>query len=401
MDLIQQLKRGARLSEFVRMRAFFNSRVFRVGSKADAGRESGSGTGSGVVFGTGFGPEAAAQDDAFEGMRELHDFVARKIILPFKDDSYYERNKEKFDGIFRTRNRNLISVAEMLERRNPRLKGALDPSVLTRGFVKGIEMYQFIARRGFLRRNTGDSLKAFHMSELPGGFFLAFRHFCHLYDVTPVNALHSLKYDQNKYPHAFRDIFNLQKLDAIDYGVSHGDLTKRREVEYFKRRYANLDLVTGDFGYNLGDESPNSAYVKIFEHELEIAKTILHPRGVLVLKVYLLLNEQNLRMIYSVYREFGDLHFYKPLFSRFHSFEIYLIARRSNAPRLEYAAFLENILPFMRRVVMKIYSMYSLFVYMHSYGQVTKEDAKAIRHLKHNLSEEIAQQFTAHPSVRL
>lgn len=368
------MRRGARLADFVRMRAFFHARVFRVGAA----------------------PPDAPPADPRAALQELHDFVLRKVVRPFQDDEYYRKNREKFDGIFRMRNKNLVSVAETIERRNPALRGALDPSVLTRGFVKALEMYQFMARRRMLRRNTGESLKAFHLSELPGGFFLAFRHFCHLHDVPAANALHSLKQSE-KYPHAFPDLFNLGRLDAIDYGREHGDLSKRREVEHFKKRYANMDLVTADFGYMLGDQTPNATYEKIFLHELEIAKTILHPRGAFVMKVYLLLNEQNLRMIYAVYREFGELHFYKPLFSRFHSFEIYLIARRTDAPRLTFDEFLRNTLPFLQRVVWKIHSMYSLFVYMYSYGPVSQEDVRAIRRLKRNLSDEIAALFEPGP----
>lgn len=378
MELVQQLKRGARLSSFVRMSSFYNSRIFHIGSTV---RES--------------------IEEPSAKLKELFEFVQKKIVIPFQNDEYYDKHKHVFDQIFRTKNKNLISVAHVLERRNPALRDVVDPSVLTRGFVKALEMYQFLARKRFLRRNTGESLKAFHLSELPGGFFLALRHFCRMYNVPVSSALHSLRYDPKKYPHAFRDIFNLQKLEAIDYGVAHGDLSKRREVEYFKNKYSNLDIVTGDFGYSLGDEAPDDVYTKIFQHELEIAESILHPRGVLVMKVYLLLNQQNMRMIYSVYKRFGDLHFYKPLYSRFHSFEIYLIARRSDAPRMTYEEFLHNVLPFLQKVVEKIYSMYSLFVYMHSYGEVSQEDIRAVKRLKFHLSEEIAQLFSPQPSVSL
>lgn len=361
MDLLRAIEEKKRLSEFLHFNNFYHTRYFRVGGDTKNVRD-----------------REAAEGKSYE---ELNGMMSR-LLRKFEDDTVYDESKKSFDVIFDLKNKNLISATATARRRGANVKEV----PLTRGFVKGLEIYTFLRDR--LRILRHDSIRAFHLAELPAGFFFALRYFGNLHGIAVENSLHSLKYDPDHYPHAFKDMFGLEEKGVIDYGAAYGDLSDPNEVKYFREKYRGLDLVTADFGFTKrADEGTSPEALQIFYNEANIAASILSNRGVFIFKTYFQFTPDTLRLFYHLYKRFQHMHFYKPLFSRIHSFEIYIIChrpiRKSTPPRelLSFDDFTAHCFPYFYGSFVKIYSIYALFEYLRDY-RPDDADKRAIQKIK-------------------
>jgi len=211
-----------------------------------------------------------------------------------------------------------------------------------------------------------------------------------------VPKVQSLKYDPVKFPDAFKDMFGLKNRGVLDYGLEFGDLSADEEVAYFKKNYSGLDLVTCDFGYNkwVAKGDIPGLYVKLYNDVIDIATSVLTRRGVFVIKLYLFI-PATLKILYNLYLRFDKIRFFKPILSRPHSFEIYILCDQPlKKPKkaMGFLDFLTQCYPYINNVAMKIFSIYKLFEYLRGYKPDDKDEA-AIRRFKRVLSRLVLQLF--------
>lgn len=371
MELIAAMERGKRLADFLNYKVFYNSRFFKVehGDRAD--------------------------DSIVDKVGSLNDMIYRSVTERFENNEEYDDIKANFNKIFNLQQKNFISVAALLRRNNIKVQDEYLDYPLTRGMIKAMELYNFM--RAKLKILGRDEIRVLHLSELPGGFYFALRYFCNKKDIRLHSVVHSLKHDEEKYPDAFKDSYGLEARGVLDYGVEHGDLTQRKEADYFIKNYPDRDLVTCDFGYQkwLSAKNIPQKYIDLYGNTIDIAANTLNSNGIFVLKLYLFF-PSTLKIIYSLYLRFEDIYFYKPLMSRPHSSEIYVICHKPlkeiKTRRMKTGQFLTRCYPFLKDVAYKILSLYKLFEYLAKYVP-DEADEKAVKRFKFGLSQVILKLF--------
>lgn len=296
-----------------------------------------------------------------------------------KDNALYEEKKGAFDRAFK-----VTPKGDLVDRKE---LGASDSDPHTRGYIKAMDLYHTYAH---LLRGDFD---AFHLAELPGGFYFGLQRFAKMHGTTIHATAQSLHPRQ---PDAFEDSYGLGERGVMDYGDYHGDLSRSEMVPYYVERYAGRHLVTCDFGFKAHDDT-TSAMWGIFNNIVAIVQGIA-PQ-VFIMKCYLHFSPLMLRVFYDLYRDFGSLSFYKPYYSRPHSFEIYVVASRSDAPRMSYEEFLTDFYPFAKEYVDKVKRIYSIFERCMSY-RVSERDCAHIIRIKERLLSALREHFTAPPRLR-
>lgn len=168
------------------------------------------------------------------------------------------------------------------------------------------------------------TVNTFHICELPGAFINAIKFYVNNHtkilkwewvaqSLNPELTKHVDIKDKTKLK-AFDDEAGLLKRfpNRYDFGPKNtGDVTDTDNIQYYAKKYTNIDLVTADCGVSI--------MMSEYSHKLSFATyvfilALLKKGGNSLIKRYIPINNnQEIFMIYLYYLHFEKLIFYKPL----------------------------------------------------------------------------------------
>jgi 23S rRNA U2552 (ribose-2'-O)-methylase RlmE/FtsJ len=174
-------------------------------------------------------------------------------------------------------------------------------------------------------------LKTFHFCEAPGMFIIGLNH----YIQTKTN-IKSWKWYANTITkegniNAVPDRYNFIKNYPNNwlFGPKNGDITKIESMHYFKEILYEVDFITSDCGISTENESPNLYEELIaFTDFCQFLNTLnlLKIGGSCVLKIFIPLEKaSNICMVYMTTQIFEYSYIFKPITSRSHNSEVYLV----------------------------------------------------------------------------
>lgn len=264
-------------------------------------------------------------------------------------------------------------------------KFSIDAPLVTQGFLKGIEIAHLLHRR---LKALPAAFRAYHLAELPGGFYFAFRYYAQQHNLTITDSrIHSLRPNSaerriGSVYDAFEDMTSyFEENNKVDYGVKDGDLSDEREVEWLKENVGERDVVTADGGV---------AYERRANLDAMVALASLSREGVFVLKVYLVMSGEFFDFLFSLYTRFHDLYFFKPMYSKPQSLEMYVVGHRprpSTAKKGDKCKMLTRLYAAMYAHYDKIASLYTLMQYTARFAPsipITAIDSKR-RSIMHSM----------------
>lgn len=189
-----------------------------------------------------------------------------------------------------------------------------------------LKMYEMIVECGLIKSAGKDGIfRTFHLCELPGGFISACNNY--VYSKTKFRRFEWVAQSLNPGNGAKignqKGIYKRHK-DNWSFGADGtGDITKIRNIKYYKKFTSNVNLITSDCGLDM--KTPGLAKV---EYCSLVAILYLLPiGGDFVYKVLTPISDGFLlNLIYICYHNFTDLMFFKPV-QNAHSREIYLIGK--------------------------------------------------------------------------
>ena len=204
------------------------------------------------------------------------------------------------------------------------------------GFVK---MYEILSKFSLAEKN----IKSFHMCEAPGQFIKALEYYLEkrgkkldylANSLNPKNAENVKKYGKEIIADDYHFIKN--NPEKWLYGKDGtGDITKRENIEWFREKIHDINLVTGDGGLALG--SPLIDLQRLDYSQLLLTLAVSSVKGNAVLKTFTTFirgdvdsynsggHFVNLIYLYQCY--FEEIYLYKPYTSRPTSGEYYIIAK--------------------------------------------------------------------------
>ena len=204
------------------------------------------------------------------------------------------------------------------------------------GFVK---MYEILSKFSLAEKN----IKSFHMCEAPGQFIKALEYYLEKHgkkldylanSLNPKNTENVKKYGKE----IIADDYNFIKNNPEKwlYGKDGtGDITKRENIEWFREKISDINLVTGDGG--LPYDSPLIDLQRLDYSQLLLTLAVSSVKGDAVLKTFVTFMRGdvdshrsgayfvNLIYLYQCY--FEEVYLYKPYTSRPSSGEYYIIAK--------------------------------------------------------------------------
>lgn len=249
--------------------------------------------------------------------------------------------------------------------------------LVNNGFIKGIEIYHEIHRRWSVF--DGD-LDAYHLAELPGGFYFAAQHVAAGRGRRVMARIQSLRGGS-----ALEDntcFFSKQGL--IDYGPRDGDLTSPEEKEWLISRIGKMDLITADGGVDYASRTDLAFLLDLYRGETEVALACLRPGGVFVIKLYVVFEEPFYEYLTMLRSRFEQVLLFKPAYSKPHSFEMYALCRgprsahpagRDDKPEKALAA----LLPAAEQICERVLAVYRLYERAGDLPRRELETADALR----------------------
>lgn len=235
----------------------------------------------------------------------------------------------------------------------------VDVPLPSNGFLKGVEICDLLRRRYGAFRASFD---AYHLAELPGGFYWAFQHFGERCGVKVNARIQSLGSGLGDMTNSFEGL--------IDYGPHDGDLMKEESVRWYIENIGKKDIITADGGLDYFERQQLDSMLRLYYGEARIAVHCLRPAGVFVLKVYVVFDPKFFDFVYFLYRNFKRVAFFKPMYSKAHSFELYLVCaeplRRKRSREL-HCACLTQLAAALAVTTRRIFAVYRLYGYVHHY----------------------------------
>ena len=186
-----------------------------------------------------------------------------------------------------------------------------------------LKMYEMLHRFNLFDENQ-ETIKGFHACEAPGNFILAFNH----YIKTKTNVKKYIWYGQTYKPDekfigsenqnacALGDRYGLIKKysDKWDFGaLGNGDINQRENVEYYRKKYNDVDIVTQDCGIPWRTMNFDGTKL-IFSSMLFVFRvTPKHKNSVFKIRLKVCGYSSILSMICLLAYSFKNIYFYKPL----------------------------------------------------------------------------------------
>lgn len=192
-----------------------------------------------------------------------------------------------------------------------------------------LKMYEILMSFSFFNKQT--SIKTFHFCESPGMFIVALNHY--LQTKTQIKDWdwygNSITEEGNK--NAVIDRFNFIKNNEKKWliGPKNGDITKIETINYFKEKLNEVDFITSDCGISIENESP-TRYEELIAFidfcQLLNAINLLKRNGSCILKLFIPLEKMsNKCLLYTTTKMFESTYLFKPITSRAHNSEIYIV----------------------------------------------------------------------------
>lgn len=209
----------------------------------------------------------------------------------------------------------------------PRRVEAPGVPLANNGFVKGVEIFSLLHEKWGL---FGAPLDAYHLAELPGGFYFAAQHLAALHGVEVRARIQSLVHERQRgadYVPLRDETCFFGSRGLLDCGPAGGDLTSAEERAWLAERVGPRDLVTADGGVDYRAREDLDFLLALYRGEAEVALACLRPRGVFAMKLYLVLEERFYRFVDFLRRRFRRVVFWKPTYSKPHSYEMYALCR--------------------------------------------------------------------------
>lgn len=174
-----------------------------------------------------------------------------------------------------------------------------------------------------------------------------------------------------RHENALPDMTNhFESSGLVDYGPHGGDLTDPRSVRWYIEHIGKRDVITADGGLDYARRQDLDAMLRLYYGEAQIARACLRPRGVFVMKVYAALDPRFYEFMYFLYRHFREVSLFKPMYSKAHSFELYVVCRaptkRKASKRLQ-CALLSQLAAAMKVVAERVFGVYRLYDYLIHY----------------------------------
>ena len=175
------------------------------------------------------------------------------------------------------------------------------------------------------------NIKTFHFCESPGMFIIGLNHY--LQTKTNINNWYwfANSITEKGNVHAVPDRFGFiaKYPDNWLFGPKDGDITKIETINFFKQKLNEVDFISSDCGICIENESPNMYEELIALIDFAQFLNTLHLLkigGSCVLKTFIPMEKaSNISIVYSMSKLFEQVYIYKPITSRAHNSEIYLI----------------------------------------------------------------------------
>jgi 23S rRNA U2552 (ribose-2'-O)-methylase RlmE/FtsJ len=199
-----------------------------------------------------------------------------------------------------------------------------------------LKLYEILSTIPLINKNS-TTLRTFHICEAPGSFISAINHFIKTKTAIKkfewiANSLNPAK--SNSKNTAFGDDYGYMKKypNNWDFGADNtGDITHPINMDHYKNKIKNVNLITSDCGIPWEKESAKvHELLKIHLAEMILIMYILPINADFVAKmIFPLYRPIEIHLMYTLYNSFEELIFYKPKINIF-SKEFYVIGRGYN-----------------------------------------------------------------------
>jgi 23S rRNA U2552 (ribose-2'-O)-methylase RlmE/FtsJ len=196
-----------------------------------------------------------------------------------------------------------------------------------------VKMYEILSSYTLFSDN--DTLKTFHLCEHPGAFVLATQEWIKQNTKKEHSfVFQSLKPNNN--PQIFKPDNRIPK-EFLDYGndiKGDGDLTKRQNIEYYRKKYKDVyyDLITSDCGLNFSDDftQQEDGLYKIFLGALICAIGLAKQGTNYIYKMFSFNETKTIELMYITCMFFENVDVVRLMTDKSGSGEIYIICTNFN-----------------------------------------------------------------------
>lgn len=243
--------------------------------------------------------------------------------------------------------------------------------LVNNGFIKGVEIYRELRRWGLFERD----MDAYHLAELPGGFYFAAQYVASKRKVAVRARIQSLRGGSA----LGDDTCFFESNGLIDYGPRDGDLTSEEERKWLAGRIGPQDLITADGGVDYAARTDLGFLLDLYRGETDVALSCLRPGGVFVIKLYVVFEEAFYEYLCMLHERFKEVRLFKPTYSKPHSFEMYALCRGPRAAVQDAPHAVQVIVPAMEQICKRVLAVYSLYERAVQLSRRTLDEAEALR----------------------
>lgn len=241
------------------------------------------------------------------------DLRKSKVMLKMAGNLIDTRDINKYDFVKKYVRYYEKTLGELL-RKNYNI--SINGRIVSRAWIKMFEML----KKTKLITSLGDQINGFHICEAPGTFILATNYYIKNYtDKRYKWVAQSLRNSS-----IYDDYGLIKKFkDSWDFGDDMtGDITKLYNIEYYAKKYQNINYITADCGLSWGE---NDLTMKLKYCMIVLILKVLAVGGNFVFKTLLPIDEQLLiSLYYLIYNNFEQMYFFKSTQNRW-SPEFYVI----------------------------------------------------------------------------
>ena len=215
-----------------------------------------------------------------------------------------------------------------------KINGDINGRNISRGFSK---MYEILDTFDIVPNK--EKINTLHACEAPGNFIVAFNHYIKTKTKVKEYNWIAQSYKPGKQignlEKAFGDNYGIIKkyTDKWDFGFDGtGDITKLKNIEYYREKYKNLDIITLDCGIGwallYSKKEEKNFVIKLLFCEIIFVLRVLskNGNGVVKMKFDQLDNPAMLSLICLVLSLFENVYIYKPFVNPWTP-EIYIIMK--------------------------------------------------------------------------
>jgi len=259
-------------------------------------------------------------------MKELKELKSYNSIFGTNVNLYGKKVRRFFDYEIRDK------VSEILENK------------VSNAWVK---MYEILT--AYTLFSDRDTLNSFHLCEHPGAFVLATQEWIK----QNTNKKHSFIFQSlkpNKNPKIFKPDESIPK-EYLDYGIGDGDLTKRKNIEYYRNKYKDVyyDLITSDCGLDFSDDFTKQeiGLYKIFLGALICAIGLAKQGTNYIYKMFSFNELKTIEMLYITCMFFENVDIVRLMTDKSGSGEIYIICTNFNYSKNNFNEIFELLLDYL------------------------------------------------------